>query len=37
MGVFENRTGVEKILCVVFMYKNINRGVYPMFALTQNT
>jgi transposase-like protein len=37
MGVFSNRTSVERILYAVFMYENINLGVYPVFVLTQNT
>ena len=37
MGVFENRTSIERILYAVFMYENINQGVYPTFVLTQNT
>jgi len=36
MGVFENRTSIERILYAVFMYENINQGVYPAFVLTQN-
>ena len=37
MGVFSDRTSVERILYAVFMYENINQGVYPVFVLTQNT
>ncbi len=37
MGVFSNRTSIERILYAVFMYENINQGVYPVFMLTQNT
>jgi len=37
MGVFSNRTSMERILYAVFMYENINLGVYPVFVLTQNT
>jgi len=37
MGVFSNRTSVERILYAVFMYENINLGVYPVFMLTQNS
>ncbi len=37
MGVFSNRTSIERILYAVFMYENINQGVYPCFVLTQNT
>jgi len=37
MGVFSNRTSVERILYAVLMYENINQGAYPVFVLTQNT
>jgi transposase-like protein len=37
MGAFSNRTSVERILYAVFMYENINLGVYPVFMLTQNS
>lgn len=37
MGVFSNKTSIERILYAVFMYENINLGVYPVFVLTQNT
>jgi transposase-like protein len=37
MGVFSNRTSVERILYAVFMHENINLEVYPVFMLTQNT
>ncbi len=37
MGVFSNRTSIERILYAVFMYENINQGVYPVFVLTQTT
>lgn len=37
MGVFSNRTSVERILYGVFMYENINQGVCPVFVLTQNS
>ena len=37
MGVLSTRTSVERILYAVFMYENINLGVYPVFVLTQNT
>ena len=37
MGVFSNRTSIERILYAVFMYENINQGVYPIFVLTQTT
>jgi putative transposase len=37
MGVFSNRTSIERILYAVFMYENINLGVYPVFVLTQKS
>jgi transposase-like protein len=37
MGVFSDRTSVERILYAVLMYENINQGVYPVFGLTQKT
>ena len=37
MGVFSNRTSIERILYAVFMYENINLGTCPVFVLTQNT
>lgn len=37
MGVFSNRTSIERILYAVFMYENINQGVYPVFVLPQNS
>ncbi len=37
MGVFDNRTSVERILYGVFMYENINQGVCPIFVVTQNS
>ena len=37
MGVFSNRTSIERILYAVFMYENINQGVYPVFVLTQKS
>jgi putative transposase len=36
MGVFSNRTSIERILYAVFMYENINQGAYPVFVLTHN-
>ena len=36
MGVFSDRTSVERILYAVLMYENINQGAYPVFGLTQN-
>lgn len=37
MGVFSDRTSIERILYAIFMYENISQGVYPVFLLTQNT
>lgn len=37
MGVFSNRTSIERILYAIFMYENISQGVCPVFSLTQNT
>jgi len=37
MGVFSNRTSIERILYAVFMYENIHQGVYPVFVLTQKS
>ncbi len=37
MGVFSNRTSIERILYGIFMYENINQGVCPVFVLTQNS
>ncbi len=37
MGVFSDRTSVERILYAVFMHENMGEGVYPVFGLTQNT
>jgi putative transposase len=37
MGVFSNRTSIERILYAVFMYENISLGVYPVFVLTQKS
>jgi transposase-like protein len=37
MGVFSDRTSVERILYAVLMYENINQGVYPVFVLTQKS
>jgi transposase-like protein len=37
MGVFSDRTSVERILYAVLMYENINQGAYPVFGLTQKT
>lgn len=37
MGVMADRTSMERILYAVFMNENISAGVFPIFALTQNT
>lgn len=37
MGVFSNRTSVERILYAVFMYENKTEEVYPVFLLTQKS
>ena len=37
MGVFSNRTSIERILYAVFMYENMNLGACPVFVLTQNS
>jgi transposase-like protein len=37
MGVFSDRTSIERILYAVLMYENINQGAYPVFGLTQKS
>ncbi len=37
MGVFSNKTSVERILYAVFMYENKTEKVYPIFLLTQKS
>jgi putative transposase len=37
MGVFSNRTSVDRILYAVFMYENKTEEVYPVFLLTQKS
>lgn len=37
MGVMSDKTSLERILYAIFINENINAGVYPVFALTQNT
>jgi len=34
MGVFSNRTSVDRILYAVFMHENKTEDVYPVFMLT---
>jgi len=36
MGVFSDRTSIERILYAVFTYENKKEGVLPLFAVTQN-
>ena len=37
MGVFQDRTSMDRILFAVFTYENSNQGVPNIFPLTQNT
>ncbi len=37
MGVFADRTSIERILFAVFTYENQNQGVSAPFLLTQNS
>ena len=38
MGVFSNRTSMERILYAVFSYENLRQGVAtPFLAVTQNS
>jgi transposase-like protein len=37
MGVFSNKTSVDRILYAVFMYENKTEDVYPVFALTHKS
>ncbi len=37
MGVFSDRTSMDRILYAVFMYENKAEEVYPVFLLTQNS
>ncbi len=36
MGVFQDRTSMDRILFAVFTYENSNQGVPTLFSLTQN-
>ncbi len=36
MGVFSDKTGMDRILYAVFMYENKAEETYPIFLLTQN-
>ena len=35
MGVFQDRTSMDRILFAVFTHENANQGVPPLFAMTQ--
>jgi putative transposase len=37
MGVFSNKTSVDRILYAVFMYENKTEEVYPVFTLTHKS
>jgi transposase-like protein len=37
MGVFSNRTSMERILFAVFMHENKKQGTFTPFSLTQNS
>lgn len=37
MGVFSDRTSIDRILYAVFMYENKSEEAYPVFLLTQNS
>jgi hypothetical protein len=37
MGVFSDRTSVERILFAVFTYENKQQGIATPFLLTQNS
>lgn len=37
MGVFTDRTSMDRILYAVFSHENRNQGVSPLFLLTQNS
>ncbi len=37
MGVFADRTSIERILFAVFTHENRNQGVSTPFLLTQNS
>jgi len=36
MGVFQDKTSMDRILFAVFTHENQNQGVPPLFSLTQN-
>jgi len=36
MGVFQDKTSMDRILFAVFTHENHNQGVPPLFSLTQN-
>jgi hypothetical protein len=35
MGVFQDRTSMDRILFAVFTFENANQGVPTIFSLTQ--
>jgi hypothetical protein len=35
MGVFQDKTSMDRILFAVFTHENANQGVPTLFALTQ--
>ena len=37
MGVFSDRTSMDRILFAVFTYENRKEGIGPLFLLTQNS
>jgi len=37
MGVFCDRTSMDRILYAVFIYENTKEGTCPVFGMTQNT
>jgi len=37
MGVFSDRTSMDRILFAVFTYENRKEGTGPLFLLTQNS
>jgi len=36
MGVFQDKTSMDRILFAVFTHENQNQGVPPLFSMTQN-
>ncbi|MBI5886285.1 MAG: transposase, partial [Deltaproteobacteria bacterium] len=37
MGVFSDKTSIERILFAVFTYENKKQGTATLFSLTQNS